>query len=448
MNLENIHNVYFIGIGGIGMSSIAKYFKSNGKNVAGYDKVSTTITKSLQELGIKIHFKDSVDLVDETFKNKQNTIVVYTPAIPKNHSEFNYFLENDFTVLKRSDILGEITKNSTCLAVAGTHGKTTTSTILGHILKESGVDVTAFLGGISENYNSNLILGGNEITVVEADEFDRSFLKLSPNIACITSMDADHLDIYGEPVELHKSFIEFANKVSETLIVKKGLPIEAKTFGLNENADFDAKNIRIENGVYFFDVQTPTEFIKNIQINLPGKHNVLNTVAALAMANSFGISLKAIAKALLTFKGINRRFSYKIKTENLVLIDDYAHHPTEINAVIDSVREMYPTKKVMGIFQPHLYSRTRDFADDFASSLSRFDELILLDIYPARELPIEGVTSSWLLSKISLKNKRILTKQELVEKSIKSTAEIIVMIGAGDIGELVDVIKNKLSVEN
>ena len=430
------------------MSAIANYFKSNGKNVAGYDRVSTDITKYLQNSGIVIHFEDATHLIPSEFKNNKKTIVVYTPAVQKNHSELTYFLEHDFKVLKRSEILGEITKNTICLAVAGTHGKTTTSTILGHILKEANVNATSFLGGISENYNSNLILGGAEISVVEADEFDRSFLKLSPNIACITSTDADHLDIYGSHEELENSFKEFAAKVSDTLIVRKGLPIEGETFGIEEGADYDAKNIRIESGTYIFDVQTPTERIENVKINLSGKHNVLNTVAALAMANIFGVSLPVIAKALLTFKGIKRRFSYKIKTENLVLIDDYAHHPTEINAVVDSVREMYPTKKVLGVFQPHLYSRTKDFVDDFAASLSGFDELILLDIYPARELPIEGVNSEWLLAKISIKNKLISSKEKLVKNILKSKAQIIVMIGAGDIGELVEIVKKKLSIEN
>ncbi len=448
MNLERIHNVYFVGIGGIGMSAIANYFKSNGKNVAGYDRVSTKISDALQQQGIAVHFEDSVDLIPSEFKDNQQAIVVYTPAIPKNNLELNYFLEHHFTVLKRSEILGEITKNTFCLAVAGTHGKTTTSTMLGHILKEAGVNATSFLGGISENYKSNLIFGGDEISVVEADEFDRSFLKLSPNIACITSMDADHLDIYGEKAELEKSFKDFADKVSQTLIIRKGLPLSGKTFGIEEGADYDAKNIKVKEGTYIFDVKTPTETIENIKINLPGKHNVLNAVAALAMANIFGVSLQAIAEALLTFKGIERRFSYKIKTDDLVLIDDYAHHPTEINAVVDSVREMYPTKKIAGIFQPHLFSRTRDFIDDFATSLSRFDELILLDIYPARELPIEGITSAWLLDKITVEKKQISSKEDLVENVLNLDSQVIVMIGAGDIGELVGVIKNALSHEN
>ena len=448
MNLDRINNVYFVGIGGIGMSALANYFKSNGKNVAGYDRVSTKITESLQQMGIAVHYDDSVDLIPLAFKNSQDTVVVYTPAIPKNNLELNYLWENHFTVLKRSEVLGLITKSTFCLAVAGTHGKTTTSTILGHILKEAGVNATSFLGGISENYKSNLILGGDEISVVEADEFDRSFLRLSPNIACITSMDADHLDIYGEKAELEKSFMDFADKVSQTLIIRKGLPLKGLTYGIEENADYDAKNLKVEEGAYIFDVKTPTETIENIKINLPGKHNVLNAVAALAMAHIFGVSLQAIAEALLTFKGIERRFSYKIKTENLVLIDDYAHHPTEINAVVDSVREMYPTKKIAGIFQPHLYSRTRDFIDDFAASLSRFDQLILLDIYPARELPIEGVTSSWLLDKITLDDKQISSKKNLVKNVLNLDSQVIVMIGAGDIGELAEVIKNALGNEN
>jgi len=448
LNLEHIHNVYFVGIGGIGMSALANYFKSNGKNVAGYDRVSTKITESLQHMGIAVHYDDSVDLIPSEFKNSQDTVVVYTPAIPKNNLELNYLWENHFMVLKRSEVLGLITKSTFCLAVAGTHGKTTTSTILGHILKEAGVNATSFLGGISENYKSNLILGGDEISVVEADEFDRSFLKLSPNIACITSVDADHLDIYGEKAELEKSFMDFADKVSDTLIIRKGLPLKGITYGIEEKADYDAKNLKIKEGAYIFDVKTPRETIENIKINLPGKHNVLNAVAALAMAHIFGVSLQVIAEALLTFKGIERRFSYKIKTENLVLIDDYAHHPTEINAVVDSVREMYPSKKIAGIFQPHLYSRTRDFINDFAASLSRFDQLILLEIYPARELPIDGVTSAWLLDKIDLEDKQISSKKNLAENVLKLDSQVIVMIGAGDIGELVEVIKNALDYEN
>ena len=448
MNLNSKHNIYFIGIGGIGMSALARFFAVNGKNVAGFDRVTSKITNSLEKLGVEIHTEDSVDLIPSEYKNSKETLVVYTPAIPETHKELSYFNSNGFTVLKRSEVLGLITKDTFCLAVAGTHGKTTTSTILGHILKESGVYATSFLGGISENYKSNLILGGNEISVVEADEYDRSFLRLSPNIACVTSMDADHLDIYGEANALQDSFKEFANKVSDTMIVCKGLPLQGLTYAVNEQADYYADNIKIKNGTYIFDVMTPTEIITNVEFNLPGKHNVLNAVAALAMANNFGVSLQDIAKALLTFKGVQRRFSYKIKTDDLVLIDDYAHHPTEINAVYESVKEMYPTKKNVAIFQPHLFSRTKDFADDFAKSLAQFDALILLDIYPAREKPMEGITSKWLLDKINMDSKKLSSKEGLIDVVKQEDATVMVMMGAGDIGELVVGVQKELSGEN
>ncbi len=430
------------------MSALARYFKNNGKNIAGYDRVSTEITSSLQDLGIEIHFEDNIELISKDLKNKKNTIVIYTPAIPKNHKELNYFRDNDFIIMKRSEVLGEITKNSICLAVAGTHGKTTTSTILGHILKEAGVNATSFLGGISENYNSNLIMGGEDITVVEADEFDRSFLNLSPNIACILSTDADHLDIYEDHLNLEKSFKKFSEIVSDKLFVKKGISIDGLSFGVEEKADFNAYNIRIKNGNYTFDVKTPDEIIRDIKINLPGRHNILNSVAALSMARGLGVSSDKIVDALKSFKGIQRRFSYKINTDNLVMIDDYAHHPTEIDAVINSVREMYPNNEVLGIFQPHLFSRTKDFVDEFAKSLSKFDEIILLPIYPARELPISGVNSEWLLNKIDVENKRISQKENLVENILDSNAQIILMMGAGDIGELVENVKESLLNEN
>ena len=444
MNLKNIHSIYFIGIGGIGMSALARYFHANEFLVFGYDKTPSSITRSLEDIGISIHYNDNINEIPGHIIDKQKSLIVYTPAIPSDHQELNYFLENDFKVYKRSEILGEITKNTYCFAVAGTHGKTTTSAILGHILKEVGIDATSFLGGISENYNSNLILGGDKISVVEADEFDRSFLQLSPNMACITSMDADHLDIYGEELELENSFIEFSGKVTGHLFVRMGLPIKGITYGIDEGADYDVKNMVIKNGTYFFDVQTPKEIIKNIELNLSGKHNVLNTVVALAMVNAYGVPLQDIAKALLTFKGVQRRFTYKIKTDELVLIDDYAHHPTEINAVAEAVRELYPTQKVLAIFQPHLYSRTKDFSDEFAKSLARFDELILLDIYPAREKPLPGVTSKWLLSKVNLDNKKLVTKELLIDNIMESKAKVIVMIGAGDIGEMVNNVRDNL----
>ncbi|NNC70974.1 MAG: UDP-N-acetylmuramate--L-alanine ligase [Flavobacteriaceae bacterium] len=447
MNLDKVHKIYFIGIGGIGMSALARYFHAKGVQVSGYDRVHSAITDSIESLGVKINYNDTISSIDKAYIDIQNTLVVYTPAIPKDHKQFNYFKSNKFKILKRAQILGEITKNTFCFAVAGTHGKTTTSAILGHILAECGVNATSFLGGISENYNSNLILGGDEISVVEADEFDRSFLQLSPNIACITSMDADHLDIYGQADELQQSFKDFAEKISDTLFVKKGLPIDGITYGINEDADYDARDIEIVNGTYVFDIKTPSEIIENIELNLSGKHNVLNTVVALAMAHSYGVPLLSIAKALKTFKGVQRRFTYKIKTNDLVLIDDYAHHPTEINAIAEAVRELYPNKKIIAVFQPHLFSRTSDFADDFANSLSRFDGLLLLDIYPAREVPIEGITSEWLLDKIQLNEKKLVKKDELIDEILSSNAKVIVMIGAGDIGELVNPVKERLLKE-
>ena len=331
------------------------------------------------------------------------------------------------------------------MAVAGTHGKTTTSAILGHIMKSS--NATAFLGGIAENYNSNLILGSDEISVVEADEFDRSFLTLSPNVACVTSMDADHLDIYKEHAALEASFLEFTNKVSDTLIVAKGVLLKGLTYAVNEDADYKAYNLKIEEGSYVFDVQTPLKTIKNIAFSLPGKHNMMNALAALAMADVYGVSLDEIKKSLETFKGVQRRFSYKIKTENRVLIDDYAHHPTEINAVENSIREMYPQEKVLAVFQPHLFSRTQDFANDFARELSKFDEVLLLDIYPARELPIPGITSSWLLDKMKLTSKRLIQKEEVVDEIQNSECKIVVMLGAGDIGVLIPKVVSELKIE-
>ncbi|HRZ74037.1 MAG TPA: cyanophycin synthetase, partial [Flavobacterium sp.] len=363
------------------------------------------------------------------------------------HSEWNYFIERDYSIKKRAEVLGIITKDTYCFAVAGTHGKTTTSSILGHILYESGVDLTAFLGGIVENYNSNLIGNGKTVTVVEADEFDRSFLQLYPDMACITSMDADHLDIYGDKASIEATFVEFANKVEDKnlLFIPKNLPLEGIKIAINEEADFTAFNIRVENSAYVFDVKTPSETIKNIQFNLPGRHNLMNALMALAMAITYGSPTNSIVRALGTFKGIKRRFSYQIKQEKLVFIDDYAHHPTEINAVHQAVRELYPQQKVLAVFQPHLFSRTKDFADDFAKSLSHFDEVILLDIYPARELPMEGITSAWLLSKIENSNKKLVLKNELIDEVLKSTATVIVTIGAGDIGELVKLLKERLN---
>lgn len=447
--LEWASHVYFIGIGGIGMSALARYFVANGKQVGGYDKTKTDITEALIGLGAKIHFEDNLDRIEKQFLDSKTTLVVYTPAIPKEHKEFNYFKNNNFEVLKRSTVLGEITRNTFCFAIAGTHGKTTTTSILGHLLNECNVEVTAFFGGISENYNSNFILKGTEVTVVEADEFDRSFLTLSPDMACITSMDADHLDIYGEAEELKKSFIEFSKKLKPNgkLFVRNGLPMSGITYGIEDNSDYSAQNIKIINGSYEFDVKTPTQTLHNFKFNLPGRHNLSNALIALAMSVEYGIPQQQLATALASYKGVKRRFTYQIKTDDLVFIDDYAHHPEEINAVYQAVREMYPNKRILAIFQPHLFSRTRDFADDFAKRLSQFDEILLLDIYPARELPMEGITSEWLLNKINNPHKKLVQKSELIQNIKQSAAQVILTIGAGDIGEEVKHIKQALSSE-
>ena len=424
------------------MSALARYFSKIGKHVAGYDKTITEITSNLEKNGIQIHFNDSVVSIPKKFQNKKNTLVVFTPAVPSNHLELNFFMDQGFQIMKRAEVLGLITKNTFCFAVAGTHGKTTTSAILGHIMQP--YKATSFLGGISENYESNLIFGAEEISVVEADEFDQSFLQLSPNIACITSMDADHLDIYGEHSSLVDSFKKFANQVTEVLIVAKGTGIEGLSYALNEDADYKITNIRQADGYYIFDVKTPNSEVSDIEFSLPGKHNIMNALAAIAMADSYGVSLESIKKSLRSFKGVERRFSYKIKTDALTLIDDYAHHPTEINVVYDSIKELYPTQKNVVIFQPHLFSRTKDFIEDFAIALAQFDEILLLDIYPAREEPIEGVSSLWLLEKILNKNKKITHKNNLVKDIKNSNASIVAMLGAGDIGKMVEDVKTEL----
>lgn len=436
-SLNNISNFYFIGIGGIGMSALARYFKAAGKNVAGYDKTPSEITRSLNALGIDITFNDALDEIAALYKNQQNTLVVYTPAVPTTHLGYQYFQHNNFKILKRAAVLGLLTQSKFCLAVAGTHGKTTTSAMLGHLMASCELPVTAFLGGIAENYQSNLIQQGEEIVVVEADEFDRSFMQLYPNIAAITSMDADHLDIYGDSETLQNSFKDFAAQVKEdgVLFIANGLPLDGITVGVEDNSLYTAINVNIENGAYHFDLKYPGGMLKDLVLNLPGRHNLSNAITALAMALEYGCPADKLAKALVAFKGVNRRFTYRIQTEKQVLIDDYAHHPTEIDAVHNAVREMYPNKRVLGVFQPHLYSRTRDFMEDFARSLSQFDELLLLDIYPAREQPIEGVNSQELLNLITVARKRLVTKENLEAKMKASKATVKVMMGAGDIGE-------------
>jgi len=446
MNLQPITNVYFIGIGGIGMSALARYFNANGKVVAGYDRTSTDITEMLEKEGIKVHFTDEVEVIPASFKNTTTTLVVYTPAIPKDHKELTFFQENGYQVVKRSEVLGFITKNSFCLAVAGTHGKTTTSSILAHIMVESGASVSAFLGGIAENFNSNLVLKGSEYTVVEADEFDRSFLRLSPNIACITSMDADHLDIYGDEQHLIEGFHEFAGKIKPggSLIVRNGLNIAGETYGLEDNSDYSFQNIHIVDGIYHFDFKYTGGIYKDITFMKPGRHNLLNALAAVVMAVKAGIAPEKLLPHLATFKGVKRRFSYIIKEKDFIFIDDYAHHPSEINALYQAVTEMYPNTPKTIVFQPHLFTRTRDFMNDFAKSLSQFDEVILLDIYPARELSIEGITSQVLLEKITTSKKTLVSKTELIPLLLKKHPQLLLAVGAGDIGAEVAHIKEAM----
>lgn len=443
MNILNRKYYYFIGAGGIGMSALARYFKSLEKIVLGYDKTPTDLTRELEREGVDLHFEDHLDKITP-YLTPQNTLVIYTPAVPKELNEFQYFLQNGFDILKRSEVLGEITDATYGIAVAGTHGKTTTSSLLGHILHHSGMESSAFLGGVLEGYDSNFLNNGHQITVSEADEFDRSFLRLSPKIGIITSMDADHLDIYGNKEEFEEAFQAFSKKISEKIFVKYGLPIEnATSYGVESGADFDAVNIRIEDGVYHFDLQTPDDLLQNFTLKLPGKHNVENAVAAISVALYLKIPVHKIKFALENFKGVKRRFN-RWDINGKVYIDDYAHHPTELNAVIGSVKEIFPGRKILGVFQPHLFSRTRDFMEGFAESLSQFDELILLDIYPARELPIEGITSDVLLEKINLEQKEVSSLQDAMGRIQSKDFDVLVTVGAGNIDTLVKPIKTWL----
>ena len=450
MNLNDIHNVYFIGIGGIGMSALARYFKFVNKNVVGYDKTASPLTAELTTLGIDIHYDDNPDLVEKNDYDVASTLVVFTPAVPIDHKEYQYFLKNGFEIKKRSEVLGLITNDTFCLAVAGTHGKTTTSSILAHLLKETGTPFSAFLGGISEDFNSNFFFSGTDYAVVEADEFDRSFLRLTPTVACITSMDADHLDIYGTNEALQDSFRDFVNciKPNGKLFVRNGLPLEGLTYGIEDDSDYCIRNIRVEHGTYIFDLNTPEKTLSGVKFNKPGRHNLLNGLVAFAMAVETGSPIHRLAEALETFKGVQRRFSYEVKEPDFIYIDDYAHHPTEINAVYDAIAEMHPNKKVLAIFQPHLFSRTKDFADEFATSLSKFDAVILLDIYPAREKPLSGITSEWLLEKIENPSKKVVQKANLIDEIKRQNPEVLVTMGAGDIGLEVQKIKKEFEYEN
>lgn len=448
MELVNIKRVYLVGIGGIGMSGLARYFRHLGCVVCGYDKTSTELTSELHNEGIPVIFDDRKDWIPRIFQTPdESTLIIYTPAIPKDSEVLNFFKDKGFELFKRSQVLGIISKGMYTVAVAGTHGKTTTSTMIAHVLKDSGKDCSAFLGGISSNYHSNVLYGKNNIVVVEADEYDRSFLTLHPDIAIITSMDADHLDIYGDHAHLTESFKLFASQIKPggKLIHKKGLPLETGfTYAVETDADASASNIRIENGDFYFDFKNSNISITNIKQGIAGLHNIENAVAAIEATLLLNVSPDAIKSALGSFKGVKRRFEYIIKNEHQVYIDDYAHHPEELKACIRSVKKLYPDKKLTTIFQPHLYTRTRDFADGFAEALDLSDELLILDIYPARELPIAGVNAEMILDRMKMTNKRRCGKREVIEIVKNEKPALLLTVGAGDIDQLVQPLKQAL----
>lgn len=459
LDFKSIRAVYFLGIGGIGMSALARFFHAQGKKVGGYDKTPTTLTDELQREGIDVHFQDDVGMIDPDFLDKDSSLIVLTPAVPADHAERNHFLNHGFRLLKRSEVLGVIASNFYTVAVAGTHGKTTTSTLIAHLLRSAGVDCTAFLGGIAKNYNSNLLIGseqkGRHIVVVEADEYDRSFLTLFPDIAVITSMDPDHLDIYGSEEEMRRTYQRFASQVKSSgqLIVKHGLPVgevvtAATDYSLYGPAEQFASRIEVKEHAYHFDWTNGRETFIDLWTQLPGSHNVENAVAAITVARTLGLEEAQIRKGLETYTGVKRRFDYQIKLDRFVYIDDYAHHPAELRACISSAKELYPGKSVTGIFQPHLFTRTRDFAKGFAESLSLLDRLILLDIYPARELPIPGVTSEMILEKVTCPSKVLLPKEQVLDYLSQTPLEVLLTLGAGDIDQLVDPIRRTFSTHS
>lgn len=438
MDLNNIQRVYFIGIGGIGMSAIARFFNENGVKVSGYDRTETTLTRQLSAEGMQIHYTDDVNLVDA-----QASLVVYTPAIPPTHSELKWYREKGYEVVKRSDVLQEITRELFAITVAGTHGKTTISTLISHILRHSGYGCNAFLGGISVNYDRNFWSSEKRVAVIEADEYDRSFLKLSPDIAVLTAMDPDHLDIYGTEKDMQEAFIQYTKNIKPngTLIAREGLQRAGDLQGDNKlwyslqsfTANAYAANIRIQQGGYLFDVVQQNWSIKDVSLRIGGTHNIENSVAAITVAQLLGIADDAIKAAIADFKGIRRRFEYVINNDHQVFIDDYAHHPEELRALISSARGLFPDKKCTVVFQPHLYSRTRDFADGFAESLALADEVILLPIYPARELPIEGVNSEMIAGRIKDKPVQIMQQPAVLDWLKANTAPLFITAGAGDI---------------
>lgn len=458
MNILDYKLYYFLGIGGIGMSALARYFKHYGKEVYGYDKSKTTLTDDLEKEGMCIHYDENENLIKTLFStfSKEEILVVYTPAIPSQHKELVHCQKERYQLQKRAWVLGEITKQFKTIAVAGTHGKTTTSTLIAHILKTANINCYSFLGGISVNYNTNLLLGNsqdkNSYVVVEADEYDRSFLTLQPYIAVITSVDADHLDIYGSQESMLETYSQFANQVVSNgkLIVKKNVDNDLKlngkqlVYSLNLDTEYCADSIRIINGEFCFNVVSPIESIRDTAIGLPGLHNVENSIAAVAVAQQLNIKAETINIALRSFKGVKRRFDYRVKSSSVVYIDDYAHHPEELTAAITAAKQLYPDKKITGIFQPHLFTRTRDFAEGFINSLSLLDECILLDIYPARELPIEGINSNMLLEKIKSEKKILLQKNEVVNYLKKNMPQVVMTLGAGDIDTLISPIEELL----
>jgi UDP-N-acetylmuramate--alanine ligase len=449
MELRNIQRVYLAGIGGIGMSGLARYFAHLGCIICGYDKTATDLTIALQNEGMQIIYDDRADFIPMSFhKPCDGTLVIYTPAMPKDSPILHFFKQKGFELFKRSQVLGLISKGMYTIGVAGTHGKTTTSCMIAHILKDSGKDCSAFLGGIAANYQSNVLYGNNELMVVEADEYDRSFLTLHPDIAIITSMDADHLDIYGDHSHLTDSFRMYASQIKEggQLIYRKGLDVQHPgiSYAAGEEAEVVANNIRIKSGDFYFDFSNPDIQINDIKMGIAGTHNVENATAAIQAALMVGVDPQAIKTALGNFRGVKRRFEYIVKNEGHIYIDDYAHHPEELRAAILSVKKLYPGKKLTTIFQPHLFTRTRDFADGFAEVLDMSDELLMLDIYPARELPIEGVNADMILNRMKMWNKRKCGKQESLDIVRFEKPELLLTVGAGDIDQLVQPLKNIL----
>jgi UDP-N-acetylmuramate--alanine ligase len=454
MKIDQLHNVYLIGVGGIGMSALARYFNLMGKQVAGYDKTSTPLTKSLESEAIAVHYEDRIEQIPSwiTQSLPEDTLVIYTPAVPPTHTELNWFQDNGFTVQKRSKVLGWITESYTTLAIAGTHGKTTTSSLVAHILNESGHGCNAFLGGITANFNSNLLYSAtSDLMVVEADEYDRSFLALSPTLAVITSMDADHLDIYGDPAALVQTYSEFAacTKPEGTVLLHEDLPqIEIAAnlmrYGKSPEADYRYTETEIRDGEWKFDIYGNGLTIEDIRFALPGDHNQQNATAAAGLAHLVGLESDQIKIGLETFKGVKRRFEYQIQSAELTFIDDYAHHPSELSATIEAARKRHPGKHLTGIFQPHLFSRTKDFADEFAKSLEKLDSIVLLDIYPAREEPIPGVDSQWLLNKIKSPHKKRIAYSRLLLELREMDLEVVLTLGAGDIDQLISPMKEEL----